>query len=78
MSRRIIFRIGINVRDVVAERDYLLGDGVNIAARLAGMSEPGSILILDVTHCQVCKRMDAGFRDDGLKTLRNIAGPVLM
>jgi class 3 adenylate cyclase len=58
---QICFRIGINVGDVIAEGDDLLGDGVNIAARLEGLCEPGGILLSDDAYRQVRNRIQSGF-----------------
>jgi len=73
---QICFRIGINVGDVIAEGDDLLGDGVNIAARLEGLCEPGGILLSDDAYRQVRNRIQSGFVQDGPKGLKNIAEPV--
>jgi adenylate cyclase len=72
------FRIGINVGDVVAEGNDLLGDGVNIAARLEGLSEPGGMLISDDTYRQVRNRVDINFIKEGPKDLKNIADPIVV
>ena len=73
---RIVFRIGINVGDVVVEGGDLLGDGVNIAARLEALAEPGSICISDAAQKQLPGKTDAVFEDTGERTLKNIAQPV--
>ena len=73
---RIVFRIGINVGDVVVEDGDLLGDGVNIAARLEALAEPGSICISDAAQKQLAGKTDLAFEDTGERTLKNIAQPV--
>ena len=73
---RIVFRIGINLGDVVVEGDDLLGDGVNIAARLEALAEPAGISIADTVHKQLAGKTDFAFEDTGEQTLKNIAQPV--
>jgi adenylate cyclase len=75
-DQRIEFRVGINLGDVVIEGDDLLGDGVNVAARLEGISEPGGICISDAAYQQVRDKLDANFEDAGEQQLKNIARPV--
>jgi adenylate cyclase len=75
-ERRITFRIGINLGDVVVEGEDILGDGVNIAARLEGIAEPGSISISGSAHDQVLDRVECAFEDLGEHQLKNIARPV--
>src|SRR5215204_4616009 len=58
---RIVFRIGINVGDVVVDGDDLLGDGVNIAARLEALAEPGSVCISDAVQKQLAGKADFAF-----------------
>ena len=71
-----MFRIGINVGDVVVEDGDLLGDGVNIAARLEALAEPGGICIADAVQKQLAGKTDFAFEDTGERTLKNIAQPV--
>jgi class 3 adenylate cyclase len=73
---RIVFRIGVNVGDVVVEGGDLLGDGVNIAARLEAIAEPGGISIADAVHKQLAGKTDFAFEDTGERTLKNITQPV--
>ena len=75
-ERRIEFRVGINLGDVVVDGDDLLGDGVNVAARLEGIAEPGGICISRSAMEQVQDRLDFGFEDMGEQSLKNIARPV--
>jgi adenylate cyclase len=69
-------RIGIHVGDVVVQGHDLMGDGVNIAARLEGIAEPGGIALSRQVHDQVRDRIDAAFEDRGQVQLKNIARPV--
>jgi adenylate cyclase len=73
---RIVFRIGINLGDVVVEDGDLFGDGVNIAARLEPLAEPGGICIADAVHRQLVGKTTAAFEDTGERSLKNIASPV--
>jgi adenylate cyclase len=73
---RIEFRIGINLGDVIAEGGDILGDGVNIAARLEALAEPGGICVSRVVRDQVRDKVDFGFEDLGEQSVKNIARPV--
>jgi TolB-like protein/class 3 adenylate cyclase len=75
-DRRMVFRIGINVGDVIIEGDDILGDGVNIAARLESIAEPGGIYLSRAAYEQTRGRVAAQFVDLGEQRLKNIAGPV--
>src|SRR5262249_40739706 len=75
-EQRIEFRVGINVGDVVVEGEDLLGDGVNVAARLEGIAEPGGICISEDAYRQVRDKLDMNFEDAGEQQLKNIARPV--
>jgi TolB-like protein/class 3 adenylate cyclase len=75
-DRRIEFRVGINSGDVIVEDSDIHGDGVNIAARLEGIAEPGGICVSAMVHDQVRGRLDCGFEDLGEQSLKNIARPV--
>ena len=76
-ERRIEFRVGIHLGDVVEESDGdLMGDGVNIAARLEGIADPGGICLSEDAYRQVRDRIKEGFVDLGEKELKNIARPV--
>ena len=72
----IRFRIGINVGDIIIEGDDILGDGVNIAARIEGIAEPGGISISEDAWRQVQGKVAADFVDAGEQSLKNIARPV--
>jgi adenylate cyclase len=76
-DRRIVFRVGIHIGDVVEESDGdLMGDGVNIAARLEGIAEPGTICLSEDAYRQVKARLDLAVADRGATQLKNIAEPV--
>ncbi len=76
-ERRIEFRVGIHLGDVVEESDGdLMGDGVNIAARLEGIAKPGAICLSEDAYRQVRARLDLAVNDLGLTQLKNIAEPV--
>jgi TolB-like protein/Tfp pilus assembly protein PilF len=76
-ERRIEFRVGIHLGDVVEESDGdLMGDGVNIAARLEGIAKPGAICLSEDAYRQVKARLDLAVSDLGLTQLKNIAEPV--
>jgi adenylate cyclase len=75
-EKRIEFRIGINVGDIIVDRGDLFGDGVNVAARLEGIAEPGGICISGAVHDQVRDKLPFVFMDRGEQTMKNIAHPV--
>jgi TolB-like protein/class 3 adenylate cyclase len=75
-ERRIRFRIGINLGDVIAEGEDIFGDGVNIAARLEGLAEPGGICVSRVVRDQIRDKLPYPFEDMGEQTVKNIARPV--
>jgi TolB-like protein len=75
-DRRMLYRIGINLGDILIEGEDILGDGVNIAARLEGIAEPGGICISSSAHDQVRDKLELRFIDLGEQTLKNIARPI--
>jgi TolB-like protein/class 3 adenylate cyclase len=75
-EKRIEFRMGINVGDIVVEDDDIFGDGVNVAARLEGLAEPGGICVSARVQEDVVGRLDLTFEDIGEQSLKNIARPV--
>jgi adenylate cyclase len=75
-ERRMEWRIGIHLGDVLIEGDDILGDGVNIAARLEGIAEPGGICISEDAFRQVRGKIEAEFADNGEQSLKNIARPL--
>ena len=72
----IRFRMGINLGDVLIDGDDLYGDGVNIAARLEGLAEPGGIVLAAAAFDQVSGKLPVAFRDLGERSLKNISRPV--
>ena len=75
-ERRIEFRMGINVGDIIIEDGDIFGDGVNIAARLEALAAPGGIRLSAAAHEQVRDRLDIAFDDLGEQQVKNIARPV--
>ena len=75
-DRRMLFRIGINLGDVIHDETRIYGDGINVAARLEGLAEPGGVLVSQAVHDQVRDRLDLAFEDLGERELKNIARPV--
>src|SRR6516162_5551129 len=75
-ERRIRFRIGINLGDVIAESDDIFGDGVNVAARLEALAEPGGICISLTVRDQIRDKLAYAFEDLGEQSVKNIARPV--
>ena len=75
-ERRIRFRIGINLGDVIVEDHDIFGDGVNVATRLEALAEPGGICISRVVRDQVRDKLDCAFEDMGEQSVKNIARPV--
>lgn len=75
-ERRIQFRVGINLGDIVFEEGDIFGDGVNVAARLEQLAEVGGICVSAAVHDQVCERLDVAFEDLGDKVLKNISRTV--
>jgi adenylate cyclase len=73
---RMTFRIGVNLGDVIEEEGRIYGDGVNIAARVQTLAEPGGICITGKVHEEVRRKLDAAFEDLGEHELKNIAGRV--
>ncbi len=75
-ERRMLFRIGVNLGDVIVDGDDIYGDGVNVAARLEALAAPGGICISDVVHQIVDGKLDVRFEDLGKQEIKNIAKPV--
>ncbi len=75
-DRQIIYRIGINIGDIIVEADDIYGDGVNIAARLEGLAEPGGICVARNVYNQVKTKVEASFEDLGEKEVKNIPEPL--
>lgn len=75
-EQRLQFRIGVNLGDVMVKGEDLLGDGVNVAARLESVAEPGGICVSSSVYDQIAGKLDLGFVDIGAKALKNIDRPV--
>jgi len=75
-EKRIIFRIGINVGDIIIDGDDIFGDGVNIAARLETLCEPGGVCISRAANEQIRGKLSLAFADLGEQTVKNIANAI--
>src|SRR5215469_5739331 len=75
-ERRMEFRIGVNSGDVIVQGDELYGDGINVAARLESLADPGGICISGTVHDQVRDRLALSYEDRGEQPVKNIARPV--
>ena len=75
-DRRIRFRVGINLGDIIFDGDDIYGDGVNIAARLEQLAEPGGVCISGMAYDQLKAKVDVGYADLGPQQVKNIAEPV--
>ena len=75
-SQRMLLRMGVNIGEVIVDGDDIFGDGVNIAARLEGLCEPGGVALSGNVQEQVDGKIDARFEDTGDHTVKNIARPV--
>ena len=76
MDRRIIYRFGINLGDVVFDEGDVFGDGVNVASRLQGLAQPGGLCISDIVHQSVGDRFREPFRDMGRQRVKNLSRPI--
>ena len=76
VDRKLQFRMGINLGDVIVDRDDIFGDGVNVAARLENIAEPGGIAVSGIVYQQVKNKVEYIFDDLGEHTVKNIAEPV--
>jgi len=75
-DRRIVFRIGINLGDVIVEGNDIYGDGVNVAARLEGLAEPGGICLSATVHDHIAGKVSLNFEDGGEHKVKNLTRPV--
>src|SRR6516162_8380179 len=75
-DRRIVFRIGVNLGDVIIDDDDIYGDGVNIAARLEALAEPGGVCVSRPVRNQIRDKLSYPFEDMGEQNVKNIARPV--
>jgi class 3 adenylate cyclase len=73
---RITYRFGINLGDVVFDDDDVFGDGVNVASRLQGLSEPGGVCVSDMVHQAISERFREPFRNMGSQRVKNISRPI--
>jgi adenylate cyclase len=75
-ERKVRFRIGVNLGEVIVDRDDIYGNGVNVAARLQGLAEPGGICISQAVHGAVGRKLPFAYQDIGMQKVKNIAEPV--
>lgn len=75
-SRKMLFRIGLNVGDVIVEAERIYGDGVNIAARIEGLADGGGVCISGTVYDQVEGKLQLGYQDLGEQTVKNIVKPI--
>src|SRR5438874_6933641 len=75
-DQRIVFRVGVNLGDIIVQDDDIHGDGVNVAARLEGLAEPGGICISGTVRDHIGDRLDLTFDDLGKQALKNIERPI--
>ena len=75
-AKRIAFRIGIHVGDIIIDDNDIFGDGVNVVARLEAIAEPGGVCLSDDAQRQIRGKIDIGFEDMGPQNLKNIAEPM--
>jgi adenylate cyclase len=75
-SRTLLYRIGINLGDVIVEGEDILGDGVNVAARLESIAQPGGICISAAVRDQIADRLEVGYEDLGDQHVKNISRPI--
>jgi TolB-like protein/class 3 adenylate cyclase/tetratricopeptide (TPR) repeat protein len=75
-AKQVLYRMGVNLGDVLVEGDDILGDGVNVAARLEGICGPGGVCVSGAVYEHIYGRIGAEFADLGVQTLKNIAKPV--
>ena len=76
VSRQMLFRIGINIGDVIQEKDRIYGDGVNIAARIESLADPGGVYISRNTYNHIKRKLGFGYEYIGEHTVKNISDPV--
>ena len=75
-DRRIEFRVGVNLGDIIVQDNDIFGDGVNIAARLEHLADPGGICVSNAVRDQVLEKVDVGFEDLGEQSVKNIGRPI--
>ena len=75
-DRRITYRMGINIGDIIIDGDDIYGDGVNVAARLEGLADPGGVYVSRTVYDHIKGKVDLGFEDLGEQKVKNITVPV--
>ena len=75
-TKRLEFRIGINLGDVLEDEDRIYGDGVNIAARIEGLADPGGVCISKTAYDQLKNKLELGYEYLGEHSVKNIVEPV--
>lgn len=75
-AQRLLFRVGVNLGDVIVDRADIFGDGVNVAARVQALAEPGGVAVTGAVRDQIGNRLDVAFEDRGTHRVKNIAEPV--
>ncbi len=75
-DRKMMFRIGVNLGDVIQDEDRIYGDGVNIAARIEGLADPGGVAISGTAFDNIRNKLDCGYQFSGEHAVKNIANPV--
>jgi hypothetical protein len=75
-ARKMVFRVGINLGDIIVEKDRIYGDGVNIAARLEAMADPGGICISRTAYDQIEDKLPLGYEYLGEQNVKNISKPI--
>ena len=73
---RLVFRIGVNIGEVITDRDDIYGDGVNVAARLEGLADPGGVCVSAAVYDQVKGKLDLNFEKMAEQNVKNIAEPL--
>jgi class 3 adenylate cyclase/pimeloyl-ACP methyl ester carboxylesterase len=76
LDSRIAYRVGVNLGDIIFDEGDIFGDGVNVASRLQGLSEPGGVCVSDIVHQTVGDRLGQPFRDMGSQRVKNISRPI--
>ena len=77
IERRVEFRIGVNLGDVIEDRGDIYGDGVNVAARLEALADPGGVCVSESVRTSVGKKLEIDYEDMGKQEVKNIAEPLL-
>jgi len=75
-DRKMVFRIGVNLGDVIQDEDRIYGDGVNIASRIEGLADPGGVAISGTAFDNIRNKLDCGYQFSGEHPVKNIANPV--